>query len=283
MYVRRRDDSFTIMCIWVDDGIICSTSVEELENIVNYLNKQFEITSGPVDQSTFVGIKIRRNRSNKTIHLSQEKYLKKILEKFNMSNGYSRLNPVNPSCHLTKMSDCQDEEKQGYPYREAIGSLIFAATCTRPEIAFAVNQAAQFSNEPKRQHWMAVKRILAYLKGTIGNGIQYGGVENAKTLTAYTDANFAANIDDRLSTSGVLLMLNGGPIAWSSHRQKCVSLSTTESEYVAAAAASKEIIWTRRLGGYRMVSTKPHTPKLRQPERHQTNPQSGAAPAHETY
>ena len=213
MYVRRRDDSFTIMCIWVDDGIICSTSVEELENIVNYLNKQFEITSGPVDQSTFVGIKIRRNRSNKTIHLSQEKYLKKILEKFNMSNCYSRLNPVNPSCHLTKMSDCQDEEKQGYPYREAIGSLIFAATCT----------------------------------------------------------------------SGVLLMLNGGPIAWSSHRQKCVSLSTTESEYVAAAAASKEIIWTRRLGGYRMVSTKPHTPKLRQPERHQTNPQSGAAPAHETY
>ena len=202
-----------------------------------------------------------------------------------MSDCHSRLIPADPSCHLTKITDCPDEEKV-YPYREAIGSLIFAATCTRPEIAYAVNQAAQFSNSPKQQHWMAVKRILAYLRGTIGHGIRYGvnqaaqfsnspkqqhwmavkrilaylrgtighgirygGVENKKQLIAYTDADFAANIDDRRSTSGVLLMLNGGPIAWSSHRQKCVSLSTTESEYVAAAAGSKEIIWMRRLLG----------------------------------
>ena len=165
-----------------------------------------------------------------------------------MSDCHSRLIPADPSCHLTKITDCPDEEKV-YPYREAIGSLIFAATCTRPEIAYAVNQAAQFSNSPKQQHWMAVKRILAYLRGTIDHGIRYGGVENKKQLIVYTDADFAANIDDRRSTSGVLLMLNGGPIAWSSHRQKCVSLSTTESEYVAAASGSKEIIWMRRLLG----------------------------------
>ena len=234
------------MCIWVDDGIVCSTSKEELDGIVRYLNQQFEITTGPVD--LFVGIKIRRDRAKKIIHLSQEKYLKKILEKFNMSDCHSRLIPDDPSCHLTKITDCPDEEKV-YPYREAIGSLIFAATCTRPEIAYAVNQAAQFSNSPKQQHWMAMKRILTYLRGIIGYGIWYGGVENEKQLVAYTDADFAANIEDRRSTSGVLLMLNGGPMAWISHRQKCVSLSTTESEYVAAASGSKEIIWMRRLLG----------------------------------
>ena len=96
---------------------------------------------------------------------------------------------------------------------------------------------------------MAMKRILTYLRGIIGYGIWYGGVENEKQLVAYTDADFAANIEDRRSTSGVLLMLNGGPMAWISHRQKCVSLSTTESEYVAAASGSKEIIWMRRLLG----------------------------------
>lgn len=94
---------------------------------------------------------------------------------------------------------------------------------------------------------MAVKRILAYLKGTINHGICFGGVKDDRTLEAFTDADFAANMDDRCSTSGVLLTLNGGPVTWRSHRQKCVSLSTTEAEYVAAATGSKEVVWMRRL------------------------------------
>ena len=137
-------------------------------------------------------------------------------------------------------------------YREAVGSLIYAVTCTRPDIAFAVNQVSQFSCRPTRAHWEAVKRILSYQKGTSSYGITYGitfgtNGTNERTLISYGDADFAANVDDRRSTTGVLLILNGGPISWKSQRQSCVSLFTIESEYVAAAAAAKDVVWMRRL------------------------------------
>ena len=133
-------------------------------------------------------------------------------------------------------------------YREAVGSLIYAVTCTRPDIAFAVNQVSQFYCRPTRAHWEAVKRILSYLKGTSSYGITFGSNgTNERTLISYGDADFAVNVDDRRSTTGVLLILNGGPISWKSQRQSCVSLSTTESEYVAAAAAAKDVVWMRRL------------------------------------
>jgi hypothetical protein len=86
------------------------------------------------------------------------------------------------------------------------------------------------------------------MKGTSSYGITFGSNgTNERTLIAYSDADFAANVDDRRSTTGVLLILNGGPISWKSQRQSCVSLSTTESEYVAAAAAAKDVVWMRRL------------------------------------
>ena len=111
-----------------------------------------------------------------------------------------------------------------------------------------MNQVSQFSCRPTRAHWEADKRILSYLKGTSSYGITFGSNgTNERTLIAYSDADFAANVDDRRSTTGVLLILNGGPISWKSQRQSCVSLSTTESEYVAAAAAAKDVVWMRRL------------------------------------
>jgi hypothetical protein len=92
-----------------------------------------------------------------------------------------------------------------------------------------------------------VKRILSYLKGTSSHGIVLGGTGDTTTLRAYSDADFASNLDDRRSTTGVILILNGGPVLWKIQRQKCVSLSTTESEYVAASAGGKEVVWMRRL------------------------------------
>jgi hypothetical protein len=92
-----------------------------------------------------------------------------------------------------------------------------------------------------------VKRILSYLKGTPSHGIVFGGTGDTTTLPAYSDADFASNLDDHRSTTGVILIVNGGPVVWKSQRQKCVSLSTTESEYVAASAGGKEVVWMRRL------------------------------------
>jgi hypothetical protein len=123
---------------------------------------------------------------------------------------------------------------------------MFAAICTLPEIAFAVNQVAQFSNNPNQSHWEAVKRIITYLKGTSDHGITYCGA-GENVLTAFTDADFDGDVDTRRSTTGNIFIINGGPVAWSSQRQRCVSLSTTEAEYVAASTATKEIAWLRNL------------------------------------
>jgi hypothetical protein len=115
---------------------------------------------------------------------------------------------------------------------------------SRPDIAFSLNQVSQFSENPKKEHWAAVKRIFAYLQGTPNHGLRFG---TGDTLIGYTDADYAGNFQTRQSTSGFIFLLNGGPVAWSSRRQPCVALSTTEAEFIAACEATKEGIWIRRL------------------------------------
>jgi hypothetical protein len=249
VYIKKEEDCLTIIAIWVDDGLICGSDIKRLDSVVEYLSQNFEMTCEPVD--CFVGIQIVRDRERRTIHLSQENYIARLLEKFNLSDSHARIVPADPFTRLSKnngQDTSSEEEDLARLYREAVGALIYAVTCTRLDISWAVSQVAQFSSRPTRAHWEAVKRILAYLKGTQTHGVTYGDTSAGEgVLQAYSDADFAANVDDRRSTTGVVLMLNGGPVSWKSKRQSCVSLSTTESEYVAAAAAAKEIVWMRRL------------------------------------
>ena len=116
---------------------------------------------------------------------------------------------------------------------------------TRPDIAFAVNQISQFCENPQPAHWAAVKRIFSYLQGTRDYGLRFG--PSISVPIGYTDSDYAGNTHTRQSTSGFIFILNGGPIAWSSRRQQCIALSTTEAEYVAACEAAKESVWLRRL------------------------------------
>jgi transposase InsO family protein len=243
VYTIKTETELTIMAIWVDDGIVCSSLQSRLEDIVRYLENVFEMTHGDVE--CFVGIQIRRNPERNLIHISQEKYIEKILEKFQMENCYPKTVPADPHARLS--NNAERDPKDSFPFREAVGSLMFAATCTRPDIAFAVNQVAQFSTNPAKAHWEAVKRILSYLRGTITSGICYGGVQERNMLLTYSDSDYAGDLVTRKSTTGVFCFLNGGPVSWSSHRQDCVSLSSTEAEYVAASAATKTVIWFRQL------------------------------------
>jgi hypothetical protein len=243
VYFQRDENNITIIAIWVDDGLLCSNLQSKLEDIVNYLSDKFEITSGPVDH--FVGLEISRDRPKGLIHISQQAYVKKILARFRMGECKPRSVPADPCSHLEK--ELFTSETQDYPYREAIGSLMYAAICTRPDISYAVGQVAKYSSKPSQVHWEAVKRIFAYLKGTISLGISYfRGVKDG-VLQAFSDSDFAGDADDRRSTTGNIFILNNGPVSWRSQKQKCVALSTAESEYIAASMATKEVVWLRRL------------------------------------
>jgi hypothetical protein len=137
-----------------------------------------------------------------------------------------------------------------FPYQEIFGSLLYLATHSRPDIAHAVSVVAQYASNFWEIHCTDVKRILKYLQGTIDFALCYSrDSTEPHLLTAFTDADYAGDINDRKSRSGSLLFLNNGPVIWLSHKQPCTASSTTESEYVAASLTSKEVVWARRLLG----------------------------------
>jgi hypothetical protein len=144
----------------------------------------------------------------------------------------------------TKLADIA--RMKNVPYREAVGSLMYAAMGTRPDIAFAMSTVAQFSDNPGWAHWEAVKQIFRYLRKTQKLELVYGGEKRG--LEGYVDVDGALQ-EHRHAISGFIFLADGGAVSWSSKKQELVTLSTTEAEYVAATHAAKEAVWIRRLIG----------------------------------
>lgn len=248
VYYRRREGEITIVAIYVDDGLVSSNKMGALEGILSDLKNTFEMRTLPADR--FIGLDIVRNRSTGQLHVSQQHFIEKLLNKFNMSLCHPLQVPADPNSRLDRTMSPDSEEKRAemknIPYREAIGGLMYLMTMTRPDISFAVNQVAKFSQDPGPAHWKAVKRILAYIAGTKDLALHFGGNTHGSAI-GYSDADYAGDIITRRSVTGFIFLFKGGPISWTSRQQQCVSLSTTESEFVAACESSKEAIWLSRL------------------------------------
>ena len=125
-----------------------------------------------------------------------------------------------------------------------MGSLMYASLGTCPDVMFAVQTLSRFAKNPGLAHWDAVKRVFQYLKGTHELWLSYGGTKN--DLEGYADAD-GSMMEDRRAVSGYAFVVYGGAVLWSAKRQEIVSLSTTESEYIAATYATKEALWLRTL------------------------------------
>jgi len=121
---------------------------------------------------------------------------------------------------------------------------MYAMVCTRPDIAHAVGVVSRFLENPRKEHWEAVKRILRYLRGTTRDCLCFEGFD--PILKGYTDADMAGDLDNKKSTTGYLFTFSGGAISWQSKLQKCVALSTTEAKYIAATEAGKKMVWLKR-------------------------------------
>ena len=139
-------------------------------------------------------------------------------------------------------------------YQSMVGSLLYAAVATRPDIAQAVGAVSKYNSCPTETHLTAVKRIFRYLKGTIDLSLKFGR-SASQTLMGFTDADWAGDRDDRHSTTGNLFMMSGGAISWLSRKQPVVALSTTEAEYISNAVALLS----------RIHSTSKWLPRLLQP------------------
>ena len=131
-------------------------------------------------------------------------------------------------------------------FQSAVGSLLYLSIMTRPDITYAVSNVAKFCVNPSKQHWIAVKQIMHYLKGTLCLGLLYRK-DGSSDCVGYSDADWAGDTDDCKSMSGYMFQISGAVIAWKSKKQTCVVLSTTEAEYMALASAAQEAIWMRQL------------------------------------
>ena len=247
VFYKEEKGELVIMAVHVDDCIITGSSEQLVEKSKKELNDLHSLTDlGPAHW--LLGFKITRNLTERTLALSQHSYIDSILTRFNFNDLKPSSIPIDPNTPLsttqcpTKLEDIA--KMRNVPYREAVGSLMYAAMGTRPDIAFAVSTVSQFSHNPGWVHWEAVKRIFRYLLGTKDLELVYGGEKRG--LVGYTDADGASQ-EHRRAISGYVFLIDGGAVSWSSKKQELVTLSTTEAEYVAATHAAKEAMWLRRL------------------------------------
>ena len=132
-----------------------------------------------------------------------------------------------------------------YWYGSAIGSLMYAAVMTRPDLAYALSLLSRYLSNPDSTHVAALQRVFRYVKGTLDLGLCYGPGKDF--FHGFTDADYAGSKDGRQSTGGYVFFVAGGAVSWSSKRQEAVAMSTCESEYYAMVEASKEALWLNRL------------------------------------
>ena len=197
-------------------------------------------------QAYILGIRVVRDRPNRTLYLVQDGYVERILERFGMGECAPAPTPVAVGVELQKVPLPEDVPhsqwmKESCPYRQAVGSLMYAMVSTRPDIATAVGMLSRYLDCPQWHHWVAAKRVFRYLRGTTKYGLQLG--KGGMQLSAWSDADWAGDVDTRRSTSGYVLQLGGSVVSWSSKRQEIVALSTTESEYIALTRAAQEVLW----------------------------------------
>ena len=160
-------EQLVVFALYVDDGLIMSASEGAMNELINLLKTEFEIK---VSQAiVFVGLQIFTT-NNGGIFLSQESYVDELLQKFGLENCNPVSVPIQPNTDLQVKPSA---DTITVPYRQLVGSLLFIARLTRPDVAFAVSKLAQFANNVSELHWSATKKVLRYLAGTKNYGLHY--------------------------------------------------------------------------------------------------------------
>ena len=249
LFIRSGKYQDTYVLIHVDDALIVDAALDVISSVKAAIGKRFKITDmGEI--STYVGMEVQRDWRSGTLDLTQRRYTDEVLERFGfVSGGKPTGTPIDPCMKMSAAIGSKLNSREAEEYMAVVGSLMYLAVCTRPDISQAVGVLARFMSAPTDSHMVAAKSVLRYVASTRDMGIRYGGAQQeiSGAVAGYTDSDFAGNLDNRRSTTGYAFMLNMGVIAWASHLQHTTATSTTEAEYQAAAAGTKEALWLRKL------------------------------------
>ena len=233
---------FRIRDVWVllyvDDVILIGQTTREINNIKDELSKRLDMHDfGQL--GSILGVQFERDTEG--AWLMQTRYIDEILKTFGMEDCKSVSTPVTSS----KSSDKDEAFVDQTYYQKIVGSLLFLASRTRPDISLAVNLLTRKASAPRSSDLVAAKRVLRYLKGTKHYGLRISGIVGK--LHGYSDADWGNDTVDRRSVSGILLKIGSSPVFWRSKKQGCVSLSTSEAEFIAMSEATQHLIWLREM------------------------------------
>jgi len=245
-FYKVTGNDFLVLAAATDDFTIVTNSRTLSTKTKSKLNSHFELVDLG-DINWLLGVSVTRNLKDKTISLGQQAYVEQILARFGLSDARPDVTPMEPGADYhfdsPSVSPTLLTPAEKTTYREMIGSLMYCATMTRPDIAFAVSMLSQFLESPRTTHLKAVKRVFCYLLGTKHLKLVLGG---NTTVVGFSDADWASQRHCH-SISGYAYFVGLGTISWSAKKQPIITLSSTEAEYVALTGAAKDILWIHKL------------------------------------
>ncbi|GKA30720.1 retrotransposon protein, putative, ty1-copia subclass [Tanacetum coccineum] len=246
VYLKASGSYIAILILYVDDILLMGNNIPMLQDVKSYLGKCFAMKDLG-DAAYILGIKIYRDRSKRLIGLCQSAYIEKILKRYSMENSKRGTIPMQEKLKLSKSqgasTPAEIQRMQKIPYASAVGSIMYAVRCTRPDVAFAQNMTSRFQQNPGEIHWTTVKNILKYLRNTKDMFLVYGGnMERELRVSCYTDAGYLTDADTLRSQTGYVFVLNGGAVDWKSTKQSIFATSSTDAEYIVAFDALKEAV-----------------------------------------
>ena len=187
LYIASEGELFLI-AVYVDDIVLAGSSDARMKEVKQALSQKFQVKDlGELHY--FLGVKIIQNQKNRTVWIGQQAYAVDILKKFGLDDAKPVQTPVDTSITLTpgKSDDACVDQKL---FQSAVGSLLYLSIATRPDVTYAVSNVAKFCAKPTQQHWLAVKRIFRYLKGTKNYGILYCNDGSCHECVGYSDADW---------------------------------------------------------------------------------------------
>ncbi|XP_071687289.1 uncharacterized mitochondrial protein AtMg00810-like [Rutidosis leptorrhynchoides] len=243
LYVKDSGDTFIALLVYVDDIVITGNSNGEIDKVKQFLKTKFQIKDLR-ELKYFLGIEVLKNE--KGMCISQRKYCLDLLDEYGLLGCKPASTPIKPN--LSVLSEPSEKDPlltNLTEYQQLVGKLIYL-TLTRPDISFSVQVLSQFMHAPLQSHFNLALRVLRYLKGSPGKGVQFVKSNNW-SLNAYCDADYGKCKVDRKSVTGYLVYFCGSLVSWKSKKQATTVRSSTEAEYRAMASTACEIVWVKNL------------------------------------
>jgi hypothetical protein len=237
------------LCLYVDDILIFRTSLDVINEVNTFLCQSFDMKD--LGEANVI-LNIKLIKGENWITLTQSHYVKKVLSHFSYKESKPSPTPDNPSLVLQKNKRIGRDQLR---YSQIIGSPVYLASVTRPDISFAVNKLSWFTSILGDDHWHALERVMHYLAGTMDYRIHYSGYPTV--LEEYSDANWISGVDELYAMSGYVFTLSSSAISLRSYKQTVLMRSTMEAELTTLDTATLEVDWLRELLMYLAIVKKP--------------------------